>query len=320
MTSAPKLFGFLAKATVAAFSAGGVSKRAAEREAAAHAAFPPLGRMLEVRGTAVHAYVTGSGPDVVLIHGAGGNLRDATFHLTEILSPHYRVTAFDRPGHGYTRHPNPTRLDESPITQADLLHAAAQQLDVRKPIVVGHSFGGAVAMAWGLEYPEQTAALVLLSAATMPWPGKLDASYRINATWFGGKAVIPMISAFVTADQSLEVLGRVFAPQAIPMGYAEHFGLPLSTRRATLQANAYQVTHLRPHIVQMSARYPDMTLPVELLHGTDDTIVPLHIHSAPLSKILPDARLTVLDAVGHMPQHADPGAVLAAIHRAASRA
>lgn len=320
MTSAPKVFAFLATATVAAFSAGGVSKRAAEREAAAHAAFPPIGQMLDVRGTPVHAYVTGNGPDVVLIHGAGGNLRDATFQLTDLLSSKYRVIAFDRPGHGYTGHPDPTRFDESPITQAALLQAASRQLGVQNPIVVGHSFGGAVAMAWGLEFPEQTAALVILSGATMPWPGKLDASYRINGTWFGRNAVIPMITAFVTPDQTNEVLGRIFAPQQIPEGYAEHFGLPLSTRRATLRANAQHITKLRPHIVEMSARYPQLALPVELLHGTADTIVPLTIHSAPLSQILPDARLTVMDAVGHMPQHADPKAVLDAINRAATRA
>ena len=52
---------------------------------------------------------------------------------------------------------------------------------------------------------------------------------------------------------------------------------------------------LRDQLVAMQPLYPRLTLPVELLHGTADTIVPLTIHSEPLSHILPNARLTVLD-------------------------
>ena len=46
--------------------------------------------------------MTGEGPDVVLIHGAFGSLRDFTFDLSDRLSERYRVIAFDRPGLGYT--------------------------------------------------------------------------------------------------------------------------------------------------------------------------------------------------------------------------
>ena len=77
---------------------------------------------------------------------------------------------------------------------------------------------------------------------------------------------------------------------------------------------------LRPHVVEMSELYPTLTLPVEILHGTDDTTVPLNIHSEPLARQIPGAILTRLQGVGHMPHHADPDAVLAAIDRAAVRA
>ena len=69
----------------------------------------------------------------------------------------------------------------------------------------------------------------------------------------------------------------------------------------------------------MEPRYPTLTLPVELIHGTADTIVPLHIHSDPLSQRLPDATLTVIDGAGHMPHHAHAEQVIAAIDRAALR-
>ncbi len=77
---------------------------------------------------------------------------------------------------------------------------------------------------------------------------------------------------------------------------------------------------LRPHIVEMSQRYGELTMPLEIVHGDADTIVPLRIHSEPLSRQVPGANLTVLEGIGHMPQHAAPQAVEDAIDRAATRA
>ena len=154
----------------------------------------------------------------------------------------------------------------------------------------------------------------------MPWPGALDASYRINASPLGSAFVVPALTAFVPLSYARTVLAGIFEPQAMPDGYSDGFGLPMALRRSVLRANARQVNRLRPFVVDMSAAYPTLTMPVELLHGTADTIVPLQIHSGPLSRLLPDARLTVLEGVGHMPHHADPDAVTAAIDRAAHRA
>ena len=97
-------------------------------------------------------------------------------------------------------------------------------------------------------------------------------------------------------------------------------GTGLTLRRASLRANARQVNTLRPHVVEMSKRYPTLDLPVELVHGDTDDTVPLDIHSQPLSALLPDANLTVLPGIGHMPHHVAPEAVTAAIDRAARRA
>ena len=66
------------------------------------AAFPPVGEFVSVTGGRVHYVQAGQGPDVILLHGAGGNLRDFTFALMDQLTGRYRVTAFDRPGMGYT--------------------------------------------------------------------------------------------------------------------------------------------------------------------------------------------------------------------------
>lgn len=293
-------------------------RRASIREAAAEQAYPPTGQILEVEGHRVHAHVQGNGPDLVLIHGASGNTRDFTFSLVERLAQDYRVIAFDRPGLGWT-----DGLGEegvSPFEQARLLQAAADQLGVERPIVLGHSYGGAVAMAWGLTDTPDVSALVILSGATMPWPGGLGPFYAVTGSRIGAATVIPAITAFAPEERAEAVIDSIFAPSPAPVGYADYIGATLTMRRASLRANAAQVSGLKPYVARMSEEYPKLDIPVEILHGTADTIVPASIHAIPLSQLLPDAALTLLPDVAHMPHHTHPDAVISAIHRAAIRA
>lgn len=318
------LISFALAATLA--GAAYVNHSAGKREAVAEAAFPPEGRILDVNGTRVHAVVEGNGPDLILIHGASGNLRDFTYDFIDRIKDRYRVIAFDRPGLGWTDRIGDrfngtfNTASETPYAQADLLYDAARQLGVTRPIVLGHSYGGAIALAWALDHPEDTGALVVLAGATNPWPGGLGPLYAINSSALGGSLFTPLLTAFAPQSQLQQTIDSIFAPQSAPEGYTQYVGAGLTVRRASLRANAQQVSSLRPHVVEMSKIYHTINIPVEIVHGTADTIVPLEVHSEPLSRQIPGAHLTQLDGVGHMPHHAAPQAVIDAIDRAAMRA
>lgn len=298
---------------------------ASARETTANTTYPPQGRVVDVDGTPVHVLIAGSGPDLVLLHGASGNVRDWTIDFADRVSDRYRVIMFDRPGLGWTARlkgmsgPWNTQ-SESPMEQAALLQKAADIVGIDRPIVVGHSFGGAVAMAWALSQPDDTAAVVMLAAVSNPWPGKLGWTYTLGGTALGGAVILPVASAFLPSSYVYGNVEDIFAPQEAPDGYAEQVGAGLILRRESLRANAQQVNSLRPHIVRMSKRYGDLKMPIEIVHGDADTIVPLSVHSHPLSQQVPNAVLTVLNGIGHMPHHADPSAVENAIDRAAARA
>ncbi len=302
------------------------SMLAARREAATEAAYPPSGQFVEVNGRRVHYVQEGTGPDLILIHGAGGSLRDFTFDLMPRLTDRYRVTAFDRPGLGYTDRTDDryesalTTAAESPTEQAALLRGAALALGIERPMILGHSFGNAVALAWVLDYPDDTAALIDVAGVSMPWPGELGWFYEGPGSLWGGLLLPPLLSAYVPEGRIRSGTEGTFAPNAMPEGYAEYLGPALLLRRDSLRANARQVNTLRPYIVAMEARYAGIDMPVEIVHGSADTSVPLSVHSGPLSQIIPGANLTVLDGVGHMPQHVNPGAIVDAIDRAAARA
>jgi pimeloyl-ACP methyl ester carboxylesterase len=301
------------------------------RKTSTLARIPPIGDFVEVNGARVHYFQEGTGPDLVLLHGAGGNLREFTLQHVDLLKDRYRVTCFDRPGLGYTdRHPDIddsvfSSEGESPQQQAQMLRDAASQLGIKNPIVGGHSFGGIVAMAWAVlgldtQADVNAAGVVSMAGVLMPWPGGLGAYYTINSSPIGGAITVPLISALASKSQINDAIDGVFAPQAPPVGYRAYAGAELAVRPDVFRANVRQVSGSRPHVVELSQRYPELTIPIEIVHGTADTTVPITVHADEIIKILPSVNITRLEGVGHMPHHADIDATLAAIDAAASRA
>ncbi len=295
-----------------------VQWRATARETRAEATHPPVGELIEIDGVTVHAAVRGEGPDVVLLHGASGNLRDMTFSLAPRLAGNYRVIAFDRPGLGYT-----DRLGDDAASlraQADLLSRAAARLGADKPIVMGQSYGGAVALAWAVHFPDRLSALVPVSAVSNPWESDLSLFYRITSSRLGSLLAVPVLTAFVSQNRIESVLEDIFAPQEPPEGYGDHIGTGLTLRRVSLRANADQRAALLDEIRALHTEYGRIDVPTEIVHGTADTTVGLSIHSEKLVDQIEGATLARLPGIGHMPQHAAQDLVAAAIDRAARRA
>ncbi|MEM9716592.1 MAG: alpha/beta hydrolase [Pseudomonadota bacterium] len=298
---------------------GLVHSIASIREARSEAAYPPEGLFVDVGGARVHAVIEGEGPDVVLIHGAGGNARDFTLSFSSNLAARgYRVITFDRPGFGYS---DPVEEDPaSLILQAGRLQQAAATLGADKPIVVGHSLGGAVAMAWATSKPDHLSGLVSIAGVTNFWPGPTEALYVNSHSWLGRVFLVPGLAAFISEAYIANVIEGVFEPQAAPEGYADHIGAGLTIRRASLHVNAAERVALKENVVAMVPDYPAITVPVEILHGDVDIIVSLDLHSEKLVEQIDGANLTVLEGIGHMPNHTSQPEVFDAIDRVAMRA
>ena len=300
---------------VAVVMAGATAWRAAALARATEEAYPRQGQIVEIAGTRIHYVQAGTGPDLVMIHGASGSTRDFTYQMLDALSDRYRVTIFDRPGFGYsTRMPGATIAE-----QADILAAAARGLSLRNPIILGQSYGGAVALAWAVQ-GHDAAALVLVSAPSNPWTTGIGTYYELLSSRFGQAIVAPLLSAWVPDGAIDRTLAEVFEPNEAPANYAAHIGPRLSLRLPSLRENALQRRALLAEINAQVIHYPELTLPVEILHGTDDTIVPAAIHSEPLSRQLPGGELTLLEGIGHMPHHVAMPHIIDAIDRAAERA
>ena len=297
--------------------------RAAQHVTAAEAAYPPTGQLIEVpvNGTPVRVHYVDLGPraapPVVLIHGSSGNVRDWTFDMAERLSDRYRVLIFDRPGLGFTDIITPN----TPIAaQANLLADATAALGAEQPIVVGHSFGGAVALAGATERPGNLSGLLVLAGASNEWSTGTGLYYTLLSNPITGPIMANLIAAWVP-DSTVEAsVASAFTPNAMPDGYPAHYGPDLILRPASMFENARQRASLLPQIQAMVPLYADIAVPTEILHGDLDTTVPISVHSEPLSRQIPGANLVVLPGVGHMPHHIAPDQITAAIDRIATAA
>ena len=289
-------------------------------ERAAKLAAPPRGKIFMVNGAPMHVVVTGraGAPDLVLIHGSNGHTRDMSFSLAAKLAPHFRVFMVDRPGLGYSAALDPK--GDSLRAQAAQIAAAAEAMGAKAPVVVGHSYGGSVALAWAAYAPKSLSALVLLATPSHPWTTPLDPLYRAGSNPFLGPLFLPLLPAVIPESYIEATLTKIFAPDPVPKGYFYYFGPKLSLRHASMRATSFQRANLLSEIKEMVPLYHNITLPVEILHGTHDITVGLTIHAEPLLQDLPNATLTQAEGHGHMVQHSAENETLAAIHRAATRA
>jgi pimeloyl-ACP methyl ester carboxylesterase len=239
-------------------------------------------------------------------------MEDMRLALGEKLANTHRVILFDRPGLGWSSRP-PGDAYASPARQAELVAEALTQIGVKRAIVVGHSWGGALATAYALAFPARTKGLVLLSAVTHPWPAHPDwynnlASLRGIGPLFLRTLVYPLGSYLMdSASRS------VFVPQPMPENYARRAAIRLVLRPQTFLANARDLVLLKSFIEAQVPSYADLRLPTIIITGDCDTMVPPKINACALAATLPRAKLVFLRGVGHMPHHAAPDAVAAAI-------
>ncbi len=293
-----------------------LSDRLFRFNASVEAAFPPIGQFLTLAGKQVHYVRRGDPSDtpIVLIHGASGNVRDWELSILPGLSQHCDTIAFDRPGFGYS--------DALPdhgwklTDQIAHLRAALGQLGVTRHILVGHSYGGSLAMRWALDHPQDLAGVVLISAPVMDWGGGgIGPHYHVGGRPVSGDVLAQLVRLIASDSYLRNAITDVFAPQIPDARYFTEGGAQLSLRPATFKTNSVMMLRLYAQMVEQAKRNADLSVPTQIIHGQDDTIVPHFIHAEVLARMHPKAGNTLMPGVGHMPHHADPEAVVEVIRR-----
>ncbi|MEU8419646.1 alpha/beta hydrolase [Micromonospora sp. NPDC048835] len=247
-------------------------------------------RTVTVDDCPVHVLESGAGPAVLMLHGSGpGTTGSGAWATTaQALGTSWHVVAPDQAGFGSTPVPAGSRGGLALWTEqaAGLMDA----LGVEEYAVVGHSMGGAVALALAAARPERVTRVV--AVATMGAPGA-PLSADLDALW----------AAPADPAGARDMLSRLVLDQALVTEAA------VDARATAMRAGAAAFASLFP---APRARWvDDLTLsprtlaavraPVLLVHGNEDRVTPLGTATGPLLEHLADVRLHVLARCGHVP-------------------
>ncbi|MGO4834485.1 alpha/beta fold hydrolase [Rhizobiaceae sp. 2RAB30] len=283
---------------------------------------PPTGSFAEIGGVRIHyvqipAPAGADLPPVVFIHGASANLNDQMVPLRPLLEGRAELLFLDRPGHGWSER---GAGNDTPDGQAATIAALMDHLGIGRAIIVGHSFGGAVAAAFALRHPERTSGLVFVSAATHPWPGAGTSwYYSLAARPWLGRLFVETIAQPAGSNRMAAATECVFAPNKVPDAYLEAAAIPLVLRPPAFRANAIDVEGLYRHVAAAAPRYPDIASPTVVISGDRDTVVYEELHSVGLARDIPGADLVWVRNLGHKPDWHAPDLVIAAIEKVAGK-
>ena len=262
---------------------------------------PVTGKILNLNGLPVHGYIEGNGTqDVVFIHGAFGNLRDWVFATRAISKFDRRFIYIDRPGFGYSERDQSNWDAER---QADQARAYLKKINGKNPILVGHSWGALVAMSWAAKYPGEVKGVISLAGLNMPFFGVSKLANDTGLINIAYELYFTNVARKVDSGSIKKFASRMFKPQDIPEGYLDYIGSDLSRRLSTIKANKSDLGITSKALDENFAFYNHMEMPIEIIHGEKDFLVPVKSQAVAFNEFIPNSRLLLLPTVGHMAHH-----------------
>ncbi|KVQ51967.1 alpha/beta hydrolase [Burkholderia territorii] len=285
------LLGVVAVLAALALFSGYVARRVTR-------AFPPEGRFVDIGDDHIHYVEYGSGPPLVFVHGLAGQWRNFAYLPLTRLAQHHRVIFVDRPGAG--RSLRGASSQANVFAQARTIAAFIDALKLDRPVLVGHSLGGAIALAVGLNHPERVSRLALIAPLSHeqtepPAPFKpLMLPSPLVRRFVSWTFAIPL-----TILTGRKAVNQVFAPEAVPRDFPVKGGGLLGLRPHVFYATATDLLSAPVDLPAMERRYAGLSLPVDVLYGRADPILNWRTHGEALAQKSARVRLKVVEG-GHM--------------------
>jgi pimeloyl-ACP methyl ester carboxylesterase len=282
------------------------------REAAGAAA-----EFLDVNGLDVHmerqSYTGDCGCDaplILLMHGFGAS----TYSWRDVIEPlggYGEVVAYDRPAFGFTERPiewtgtNPYGFAGNVEILDALIDEFGQGRDV---VLVGHSAGGQLAAEYARLNPTRVSALVLVDPAILTTGGASD-----GLDWLWGIPQIDRLGPILVAgiaSSGMDLLRESYADQSmITDDVLAGYRAPLTI---TGWEEAFWNFSTAPRTNQLVDNLDDVSMPVLLITGDADTVVPT-ADTIALNSLFPDSELVIIDNSAHLPQEEKPADFMAGI-------
>jgi pimeloyl-ACP methyl ester carboxylesterase len=274
----------------------------------------PTGSFVQVDGLGIH-YIEhpGAGTPVVLIHGLPGTAEDWE-DVTPLLAGR-RTIAIDRPGFGYSTG-GYVPFDR----QLEVIHELLVKLNVEKPILVGHSYGGAISLGYAERYPSDVRGLVLVDAAAAGQKVESFQDAQAHLVKFLQLPVIRQVAnatfgqllTTVSADQGDD---EAFSPLPVVAAHRRRL-LEINMTHGNLEAWSGEVLEANKVIAQIDKGLSHIETPAVVIQGEEDQLVN-QSHGRKLAATLPHARLVMVYG-GHMQPYDHPAVVATAVRSLSS--
>ncbi len=253
---------------------------------------------------------TGTGEPVLLIHGFGASSYSWR-HIVAPLAQKYRVITIDLKGFGDS--PKPRDDAYSVYEQARLVRNFILENDLKDLHIVGHSYGGGVALAVSIylaaSHPNVQKSLVLMD--NIAYPQELPNFVKVLATPILGSL---LIHALPDTFQVKALLKKVyFDDELIPQSAIDHYAADLAKPNAKYATLTTARQIMPADLQEFSNNYTNLRIPTLIIWSREDEIVPLAVGQR-LHENLPNSKLVVLSDVGHAAQEEKPALLLPHLH------
>jgi triacylglycerol lipase len=245
-------------------------------------------KQVEIFGQKIYYLEAGSGPEVILLHGLGGDKGNWRMTLP-VLAAKFHVYAPDQIGFGQSDKP---QINYRVATLVDFLNAFYKKLGIAKATLVGNSLGGWAAMDFALKYPDKVNRLVLVDSA----------GYSFKRT--GGVAparevLLGLNPSSLAGTKQLMALvfhNKAFSTDAVAeQVFTEHL-----RKNDGYTINSFVDSILRGEDI-VDGKLSAIKAPTLIVWGRDDMLVPLATAKA-LAEDIAGSQTVVLDDCGHVPQ------------------
>lgn len=243
----------------------------------------------------------GERPQLVFVHGLGGDLDAWQFVREPLLQTGYSAVALDLRGHGYSGHPTYWSAYKLSRFNDDIAAVlAAERLE--RPVLVGHSGGAIVALNYALAHQEQLGGLVLLAGSYGP-PG-----YMRN--WLLRLVSQALLSVGALVSYRTKQAWRSPYPAGKHHKEFEWYGLGRTLYHNSLRS--YLLTTKALLTLSVWHKLPTVTVPTLLVAGEKDGIYPLSI-ARTMHERIKTARLVTIPDANHVVILNNPQEVVAAL-------